>query len=103
AQAGVAEQGADGGQPRVAGGGAVPAGCFQLVEEGADGGGVQVGQVQLGGQLAGLLVDVAQQQGEGVAVGGDGVRAGAALGHQPVGEEGIQERGQRGRDSSPRA
>ena len=78
-------------------------GCFQLLEEGADRGGVQVGQVQLGGQLAGLLVDVSQQQGEGVAVGGDGVRAGAALGHQPVGEEGFQDRCQRGHDGLPPA
>ena len=32
----------------------------------------------------------AEQQPEGVAVGGDGVRAGLPLADQPVGEEGLQ-------------
>jgi hypothetical protein len=40
-----------------------------VLQDGTDGGGAQVGQVQLGGQFAALLVDVAEQQGEGVAVG----------------------------------
>ena len=38
----------------------------------------------------------AQQQPERVAVGGDGVRAGLALADQPVGEERLQGRGERG-------
>ncbi len=45
------------------------AGWLQLLQECADGGGVQVGQVELGGQLAGLLVEVAEQQRECVSVG----------------------------------
>jgi hypothetical protein len=61
AQAGVAEQGVDRGQPVVAGGDGVPARRFQVVQELADGDGVQVGQVELGGEFPGPLVDVGDQ------------------------------------------
>ena len=43
AQGGVAEQRVDRGQPGVAGGGAVASDGFQVLQEGADRGGVQVG------------------------------------------------------------
>ena len=42
----------------------------------------------------------AQQQPDGVAVGGDGVRAGLALLEQPVGEERLQGGGERGHRGS---
>ena len=83
AQRRVAEEGADGGQPGVAGAGAVVALVFEVVEEGADQRGVQVGEVELGGLLAGPVAHEAQQQAPGVPVGGDGVRAGVALADQP--------------------
>ena len=100
-QGGVAEQGVDGGQPVVAGGGAVAPGRLQVSEERADGNGVQVGQVELGGLLAGLVVDVAEEQPQGVAVGRDRVRGGGPLGHQPVGEERLQDGRERGHRVAP--
>ena len=53
------------------------------------------------GRLAGAVGGEGQQQPEGVAVGGDGVRAGGALADQPVGEEGLQRRGQRAHRRPP--
>ncbi len=82
----VVEERADGGQAGVAGAGAVVAFLFQVVEEGPDDGGVEIGQVQLARLLAGALTHEAQDQPPGVAVGGDGVGAGVALPGQPFGE-----------------
>ena len=79
-EGGVAEQRVDGRQPVVAGGGAVAAACLQVGEERADGDGVQVGELELGGLLAGLLLDVAEQQPERVTVGRDRVRGGCRAG-----------------------
>jgi len=67
------------------------AGGFEVGQESADGGGVQVGQVQLAGQFAGLGVNVTEQQPERVTVGRDRVRGGGTLNHQPVGEERLQD------------
>lgn len=86
-ETGVSEQRVDRGQTGFATGGAVAADVLQVLEELADGGRVQVGEVQLVGQFAGALVQVRQQQLECVTVGGDRVRAGVLLVHQPVGEE----------------
>ena len=90
-QRGVAEQRVDRGQAGVAGAHSVAALGFQVSQERPDQRGVQVGEVQ----LAGLGVRVrsageAQQQPEGVAVAGDGVRAGLALADEPVGEKRLQ-------------
>ena len=79
AQGGVGEQRPDRGQSHVAGPDAVAPVGFQVVEERGDRRGVQVVPVQLGGLLAGLAVHEAEQQPQGVAVGGDGARAGLAL------------------------
>lgn len=62
---------------------------------------VEVVEVQQAGLGAGLVGRVLEQQPEGVAVGGDRVRAGVALAHQPVGEERLQARGESGHDSDP--
>jgi hypothetical protein len=90
-QGGAAEQEVDCRQSGVAGGHAVFSVGPQVLEEGADQWCVQVAEVQLGGVFAGVLEGVAQQQREGVPVGGHGVWAGQALGHQPVGEERLQD------------
>ena len=89
-QRGVAKQRVDGRQAGVAGPGAVAAVLFEVGQERADRGRVEVGEVQPAGRLAGLLLRETEQQPEGVAVGGDRARAGVALGHQPVGEERLQ-------------
>jgi hypothetical protein len=85
----------DRGEAVVAGRGAVTAPGFEVVEERPDERGVDIGDIEPRGRCAELLLGEAQQQAEGVAVGGDGVRAGPALG-QPLGEVGLQDRGERG-------
>jgi hypothetical protein len=92
AQRGVGEQRADRGQPQVPGPGAVAPLVFEMVQERRDGGGVQVVPVEFGGRLAGVLVHEGEQQAHGVAVGGDGLRAGLTLLEEPVGEERLQRR-----------
>ena len=69
---------------------AVAALAFEVVQEGGDQRRVEMGDVELAGRLGGALGGEGEQQPEGVAVGGDGVRAGCALTDQPVGEEGLQ-------------
>ena len=94
AQRGVGEQRADRGQAQVAGPGAVVPLALEVVQERRDRDGVQVVPVELGGHLPGPLVHEGEQQPQGVAVGGDGLRAGLTLLDEPVGEERLQ----RGRD-----
>ena len=52
--------------------------------------------------FVGLSGSEAQQQPEGVTVGGDGVGAGAALAGQPVGEERLQSRRECGHGRAPK-
>ena len=85
-EGGVTEQRVDRRQSRIAGGGAVAPAAFQVFEEGADQGGVEIAEVEVGGLFAGVLARVAKQQPDGVAVGDDGVRAGLAL----VGERSVK-------------
>jgi len=94
-QGGVPEQCPDRGQPRISGGDTVVALGFQVGQERADHRGVQIGQVKIGGLLAQGPGGEAEEQFDGVPVGGDGVRADLALPDQPVGEEALQQGGQR--------
>ena len=87
-------------EPRVAGPGAVAPVLFEMGEERADQRRVEIVDVQLEWLLAGLLVREGQQQPERVAVGGDGLRAGVALGDQPLGEERLQRGRERGHEST---
>ncbi len=75
---------------------------FEVLQERADEGCVKVGHVEFVGLAAGALGGEAQQQPPGVAVGRDGVRAGVALVHQPLGEERFETGGEfaHGRRSS---
>jgi hypothetical protein len=68
---------------------------LQIGEEAGDERGVEVGDVELAGLLADTGDGEAEQQPPGVAVGGNGVRAGAALADEPLGEVGLQGRGER--------
>jgi hypothetical protein len=72
--------------------GAVSAVVLEVVEERSDQRCVEVGEVQLAWLLASLLLGEGQEQAEGVAVGGDRAWAGVLLGHQPVGEPGLEGR-----------
>ena len=89
---GVPEQRVDRGQAGVAGGAAVAPLVFQVLQERADQGGVQVGEAELcwaASPVCSRAKD--EQEPERVAVGRDGVRAGLLLPGQPVGEEPLQE------------
>ena len=55
------------------------------------------------GLLAGAAGGEGEQQPPGVAVGGDGLAAGVPLAGQPVGEERLQGRGERGHGRSSHA
>jgi hypothetical protein len=88
-------------QARVAGAGAVATVAFEVDEEGTDQCRVEVIDVQLERLPAGPGVREAQQQRERVAVGRDRLRARITLGDQPVGEERLQCRRERGHDSAP--
>ena len=92
----VAEEGVHRGQAGVPGAHVVGPAGFEVPEERGDEAGVQVLDLKLGGDLADPRFGEAEQQSEGVAIGGHGVRAGAALGDEPVGEERL-ERWSRGR------
>lgn len=63
-----------------------------MVQEGTDERGVEVGQAEPVRARPGALLGEAEQEPEGVAVGGDGVGTHPALGHQPLGEERFQAR-----------
>ncbi len=78
AQRGEAEQRVDRGQPGVAGAGAVAALVFEVVQERADQRRVEVGDVELARAACRCAGRRSRAAAAGVAVGGDGVRAGAA-------------------------
>jgi hypothetical protein len=101
AQRRVAERGVDRGEPRVAGADAVAAVFLQVVQERGDGGSVHVGEVEAGRLLSGAAGGECEQHAPGVAVGGDGVAARAALAGQPLGEERFEGRGQGGHRAAP--
>ena len=84
----------------VAGPGAVAAFLFEMGEERADQRRVEIVDVQLERLLAGLSLREGEQQSERVAVGGDRLRAGIALGDQTLGEERLQRRREQGHDST---
>jgi hypothetical protein len=90
AQGGVAEQRVDGGEAVVASADAVVAVAFEVVQERCNGRGVEVADVELAGLLVGAVDGEAEQESEGVPIGGDRVAAGAALAEEPVGEERLQ-------------
>jgi hypothetical protein len=84
------EQLADRSESGVSGRDAVAALVLEVVEERPDRLGVEIGDVELGWLLAGLLGDEHEQELERVTVGGDRVGAGLTLPDQPIGEERLQ-------------
>jgi len=67
----------------------VPASVLEVLEERGDQRRVELGDVQLAGQLAGLFGGELQQQAERLAVRGDRVRARTTLRDEPVCEVGL--------------
>src|ERR1019366_3458513 len=87
--------------PVVTGPNAVVPHHLQVLEEGADELRVEVREVEIRGALAVPLGREAQQEAEGVAIRGEGVRARPSLDHQPVHQERLQCRGQGAHRSPP--
>jgi hypothetical protein len=77
-------------QAEIATARAIGAVVLKVVEEGAEQGNVQVGDGQRRRRLFQSLLCEPQQEAEGVAVGGNGVRTHLALAHEPIREEGFQ-------------
>jgi hypothetical protein len=94
----VCEQRVDRREAVVATAHAVAASVLKVLQERSDQRRVELGDVQLAGRLAGPLGSEAEQQPERLAIGGDRVRAGSALGDQPVAEVGLH----RGRECAHR-
>lgn len=69
----------DRGQSGVASAGTVATLALEMVEEAGDQRRVKIGQIQCRGRERGLLGGVAEQQSQGVAVGGDGLFADVSL------------------------
>ena len=84
------EQRVDRRQARVAALGAVAPFAFEVIQERADSGRVEVVELQLRRGLSAAVPGEGEQEPEPVAVGGDGVPAGAFLAHQPLGEERLE-------------
>src|SRR5216683_1428123 len=80
----------DGGQTVVAGADAVVAVPFEVVQEGAHQRSVEISNIELAGLLMRPIGGIAKHEPDRVTVGSDGVRARAALPHQPVGEERLE-------------
>jgi hypothetical protein len=93
-EGGVSEERPQGRQAGVSGRGAISPVTFEVIEEGGDHARIEVGEVHGGRGCARLLINEAQQEAKGVPVGGHGVGAGVALGHEPVSEKGLQQRSQ---------
>jgi hypothetical protein len=77
-ESGEAEKGADRGEAQVARPDPDRSARLEIVEEGADERGVEIGQIEPRGRLAQSRLREGEQQPERIAVGGDGVRAGVA-------------------------
>ncbi len=86
-------EGSDRGEPGVAGANNIAADALKVIQEGEN----IVGAKLLEGQLVdGLFVTLgekAEENPEGIAVGGDGPGADVALGAEVVGEESFDENG----------
>ena len=71
-------------------------------EESADHLGIEILDIESRGNLADIGVREAEEQPEGVAIGGDRVGARLSLVDQAVGEERLEGRSERGHRSSPK-
>jgi hypothetical protein len=91
-------KGAHRGQSCIAAAHRVVAFGFEVGEEVEDQRRIEVAQSQLGRWFAPFSVRIAQQQPEGIAIGGDRPWAGILLLQQAFGEEALDQRGEFGRN-----
>jgi hypothetical protein len=92
----IAEEGVERREAGVAAASGISALSLEVIEELAEECGVEIGEHEAGGSPAELFNGKAQEQSEGVAVGGHSVRARPPLREQAVGKESLQERGKVG-------
>jgi hypothetical protein len=90
-QGDIAKEGVQRGQPRVAGACLVAPTAFQIIEKARDQRGIEIGEADCRGRLLQPQLHEREQQPKGVAVGGDGMRAGLPLLHQTLGEERLEQ------------
>jgi hypothetical protein len=86
------EEGANGGQAKVATAAAIVSMFLQLIEKGSDERGIEIFQGELAWHFFQLSLCEEQEQTEGITVGSDGMRTGMALSHQAICEEGLEKR-----------
>jgi hypothetical protein len=86
----------DGTQPGIPGACAIFASAFQVIEEGANKGSIEVFDPDLVGQLAESFFGKLQKQAEAIAVSRDRMRARLSLAKQAIGEERLKKRGKAG-------
>jgi hypothetical protein len=98
----VAEQRVDRGEPAVARGDAVVTVVLEVGQERRDQRCVEFCDVERARAFAGSFGGKDEQEAEPGPVGGDGVGAGVALADQPIGEEGLQRRGERAHRLAPK-
>jgi hypothetical protein len=75
---------------------AVLAGAFQVIEEEADEGSIEVFDPELVGAFAELLFRELQKETEAIAISRDGMRARLSLAKQTIGKERLKKRGKAG-------
>src|SRR5712691_2895124 len=92
----IAEEGVERREASVTAAGAIAPFPFEMLEEGAEEGSIEIGEDETGGGAAQARGGEAEEQAEGVAVGGHGVGAGRPFAPQAFGEEGFQEGGELG-------
>src|SRR6476646_1061497 len=93
---GILEEGADGGQPQIAAAGCDSSALFQVIQKCRNQGCINRLESQTGRRLVQTLLSALQQQTKSIPIGTDGVWAYLPLIYQALGEELLQQRGQRG-------
>jgi hypothetical protein len=88
-------------QPGVAGPHAVAPAGLEVLQERPDHASVEVLQLELGWRRPGAFVNEVEQEPKGVPIADNGVGAGVALSHEPVGEKRLERRRQAGHGCSP--
>src|SRR5437764_2797973 len=86
----------DGSQPGIPGASAIFASAFQVIEEEADKGSIEVFDPELRGHFAKSFFGKLQKQAEAIAISRYCMRAGLQLTKQAIGEERLKKRGKGG-------
>jgi hypothetical protein len=86
----------DGCQARVPRTRAILADAFQVIEEEADEGSIEVFDLELAGAFAELLFGELEKETKAIAISRDGMRTRLSLAKQTIGKERLKKRGEAG-------